>query len=161
MDAATKIDTQNAISFLTNANYGNPAEASRAVDLFMKMTKVAFKCLNLKPEFPIVNKVILIDVLVHLQCDLKRLPDPNEYKVGGYLCFWIKKLKPFRFQSRCRHYTNELMGLSLGHAVVVSPNKRKGKSIPAKVFHNILYDLRYRPVSPSVIANQFHMLYLD
>ena len=156
-------DEQNAINFLTHANYGNPAEAARAIDLFTKMTKVVFDSLKLKPEpnTPIINKVILLDVLIHFQCDLQRLPDPNEYKVGGYLCFWIKKLKPFRFQKRLNHYTNELMALSLGHTIVLSNNKRKAKSLPVKVFNNILYDLRYRPVSPSVIANQFHMLYLE
>ncbi|MFA7243514.1 MAG: hypothetical protein WC091_25690 [Sulfuricellaceae bacterium] len=91
---------------------------------------------------------------------MKEYKDPNEYKVGGYMCFWIKKLKPFRMQERLGHYTNEALALQIGLNIVADAKGSARRVLPMDVYLNLGYDLRYRTVTPSVIANQFHLLYL-
>jgi hypothetical protein len=114
-------------------------------------------------EFPLYHKRILCEVIMKYQDDLKRITlEPNVFKQAGYLTFWIRKLKPFR------HYplfgntlTNEYLGLHFGLSILVTSDhsKRIEKLVGTeRLWDELLYDLRYRPVSGHELSKQFEML---
>lgn len=116
--------------------------------------------LGITPTAPLFNAHLMADVIIHFKEDMKKYKSPNEYKVGGYMCFWIKKLKPFRMQKKLGIFTNEALALQIGLNIVANAKGSASRILPKDVYMNLGYDLRYRTVTPSVIANQFHLLYV-
>lgn len=111
------------------------------------------------PEERFINPYFLLDALVHAQRGLKQFKGPDEFKTGGYLCFWMARIKPFRaFLDNFPFYTNEVMALQIGIAIIEEAQQKK-RQIPYPVLANLLYDLRYGHNSPTGVTNQFQILY--
>ena len=111
------------------------------------------------PSDKFVNPHLLLDAIVHCQKDLKGFKGPDAFKIGGHLAFWISRIKPFRAFTISPLFTNETLGLIIGLVIVGESMGRK--SIPHKIHANLLYDMRYGHVTPSVLANQFQLLYCE
>jgi hypothetical protein len=108
---------------------------------------------------PFINPHLLLDVAVHSQADLKRFNGPDAFKIGGHLCFWIARLKPFRALPRNPLFTNEMCGLFVGLGIVA---ESKGvRHIPFKELSNLFYELRYGHASPIGVSNLLQLLYCD
>lgn len=121
-------------------------------------------------ETPCFNRDILIDALSRYQGDLRKNSDkPNEFKQGGYLTFWIKKLKPFRhfklFDDKQGLLTNEILALAFGVSTVGqhAPLQRILRAIKpdSRVWNELIYDLRYRPMSGHQLTKIFEFAALS
>lgn len=90
--------------------------------------------------------------------DLRGFNDPDAYKIGGHLCFWMAKIKPFRHISHYHLYANESIALQCGLSIVRETCGQK--AIPAAALANLLYDLRYGHSSSVTVSNSFQLLYV-
>src|SRR5260221_12433438 len=104
-----------------------------------------------------INPHLLLDVLVHVQSDLLAFRGPDGFKIGGHLCFWMARLKPFRHMTQYHLYANETIALQVGLGIV--SGKHGHKAIDHKTLSNLLYELRYGHSSPMNVSNQFQLLY--
>ena len=121
----------------------------------------------LVPPEPACDPVVLHDVLLSTQRDLLHIQHhsgsaPSEFKQAGYLAFWIRKLKPFcSCDLFAGTHTNELLGLHFGLAEVAATHPGVyEKVVGTALWHEWLYDLRYRTASGHELAKQFHLLSL-
>ena len=121
----------NIIHVLLHSDLSNQEQREKVFQVVLHLADNALAPHVMKLDTEVVNPVILLDVLTHFQEDLSRIAEPNEFRVGGYLCFWIRKLKPFRRISRFNLFTNEYIGLLIGLAIVCTQNpvKEKGSSL--------------------------------
>ncbi len=150
-------NNQDPLQILLHNDLYNPVKRVECFEIITNQIKVICEYLDIKNiEY---NSYILLDLIVHFQEDMKKYDNPNVYKIAGCLCFWIRKLKPFRKIDKLNFYTNEIFGLLTGSFFVASVHG--SKTIPEDLFHNMLYDLRYGVVSYSVIANQFNLLHVS
>jgi hypothetical protein len=146
-------------------NLSNSVAVRRAIDHIGQLYWATARGIQKKdrrvslPESPYYHPDIL-----RIQMDLKRTTQkPNEYKQGGYLSFWVRKLKPFRhYEIFGGTYTNEFLGLHFGLATVSVAHPGIAKKVlkNQRLWNEWLYDLRYRPVSGHELAKQFEMLAL-
>jgi len=143
---------------IVNENITVPACRKRVMMRFFALSSKCLQDWGVSTPTSIIDAHVSYDVLLHLQKDLRRIGKPDPFKIGGYLCFWVRKLKPFKSIQPLGLFTNETMALSLGLAVVGAV--KDPKNIPRPIWDNMIYDLRYRPVSPSTIVNQFYLLYV-
>jgi len=104
-----------------------------------------------------INPHLLLDVLVHVQKDLNTFDGPDAFKIGGHLCFWMARLKPFRHVTQYHLYANETIALQVGLAIV--RESHGPRSIDHATLANLLYDLRYGHSSPVSVSNHFQLLY--
>lgn len=121
--------------------------------------RVLMENVKFAPKQEFINPYILTDVLVHCQKDLKKFTGPDAFKIGGHICYWLAKLKPFRAITEDTIYANESMALRMGLCVVWEGHGRR--SLDHKIQANMLYNLRYGHNSPITISNQFQLLYCD
>jgi hypothetical protein len=89
--------------------------------------------------------------------------DPNVFKVAGVVCFWIRKLKPFRYVNENRGVNvklviNELIAYLTGYHLVFgycsTPRTRKPK-LTEGYLNDVMSSLRYNSFSPHAIAFLF------
>ena len=86
-------------------------------------------------------------------------------RVGGYLVFWIRKLKPFyltdedyRSNNRTvQRYINELFAIELGFFIIYSAIQTNVK-IAAKSTIRLMKSLRYHSMSPVSVSLIFEHL---
>jgi len=110
---------------------------------------------SFKEDF--INPHLLLDALVHVQKDLSSFRGPDAFKIGGHLCFWMARIKPFRHLSQYHLYANESIALQCGLSIVREIHGHR--SLPFPVISNLLYDLRYGHTTPMTVSNHFQLLY--
>lgn len=89
--------------------------------------------------------------------------DLSPYKLAGILCFWIRKLKPFRVADRVLRNgnVNEALGFLTGLSLVLGQNpKLRSPEIPPSFIHDIIKSFRYNSHSPNSSAFIFESLCL-
>jgi len=118
-----------------------------------------------------VDEVILADVIDKWCEEAKKVEvvlGDNSYvsafRVGGFLTFWIRKLKPFsvtKYKSthiKKQLYINEILAVVIGISLVYGALKSK-KAITDGVFERFLTSLRYSSMSPFSVALIYEYLY--
>jgi len=105
-----------------------------------------------------IDEGIAYDVLVRYCEDRKRLQIMNE-KLDGIettkkmacLAFWIRKLKPLYYVNeadpRIGNYLNEFFGIQLA-IISCETEFARGIVLNEKYFYDLLYQFRYKSVSP-------------
>ncbi|MBF0211460.1 MAG: hypothetical protein HQK68_11325 [Desulfamplus sp.] len=134
----------------------------------------------------IVEQILNIDVVVNLvildECfnrvdiileqsylnDPKQSNELSEFKIGGTVCFWIKKLKPFRVSDdnhTANRLINEILAFLLAYFLIfgyLSIHKKESHipKIKAHYFSDLIRSLRYNSYSPQSLVLLFEGLSL-
>ena len=119
--------------------------------------RVLMENAKFSPDKEFINPYLLTDVLARCKKDLLHFDGPDAFKIGGHICYWMARLKPFRAITGNSVYANETMAIKLGLCIVWEGYGRK--SLNEKVIANLIYDLRYGHASPMAVTNQFQLLY--
>jgi hypothetical protein len=89
----------------------------------------------------------------------------SSFKMGGIICFWLRKLKPFQVldDSAVNRFVNEAIAFYPGYYFVCGCNSKKPKNFtPPKVtatfIHDFIQSLRYNSHSPNSSAFVFESL---
>jgi len=87
---------------------------------------------------------------------------PDLFKQAGYICFWIRKLKPIRV-IRQNDELPEIRGINEKCAIWIGINllyKSYGKfDFPRDFLDEFIYTLRFRAVSPQSVGLIFWVLF--
>lgn len=92
----------------------------------------------------------------------------DSFKMAGLLCFWLRKLKPFRVVSGStgeNKTVNEAIAFLTGIRLVIGYRSKNGKSpkipnLTPSFIHNIILSLRYNSHSPNSTAFIFESMCL-
>jgi len=105
--------------------------------------------LNLSPS-PLVYQEITQRYL----CDISKFTDfpTNAYKKAAYMCFWIRKLKPFHPLSKEQQQANELFAIDCAFAMIEPVHGLRSQTVPIEFLKELIHNLRYRASSPYLIA---------
>ncbi|MBF0103499.1 MAG: hypothetical protein HQK77_21590 [Desulfobacterales bacterium] len=98
-------------------------------------------------------------------CDAET-SEMNEFKLAGVTCFWIRKLKPFRFEGshKIKLFINEMLAFLIGYSFVLgylSSNKQESLHIPKiseRYLTDLIKSLRYNSYSPHCLVQLFEGL---
>lgn len=144
---------------LLNADLRNELHRREIFSTILTPIRIWLDSVKLAPPGRFVNPHLLLDVISHCQRDLNTYRGPDSFKIGGHLGFWIARIKPFRAFDKSPLYTNETLGLLVGLLIV--RESMGSKAIHHKIHANLLYDLRYGTVTPTVLSNQLQLLYSE
>jgi len=125
---------------------------------------------------PIVSIPILDECFIKVEEILERGFDPvkdvNEFKFAGVICFWLRKLKPFRLESKkgtilpVSPYVNEVIALLTAYQFIFgyfSIERKDDKDfhlpkLTPRYFSDLVTSIRYNSYSPHSLVNIFESL---
>jgi hypothetical protein len=93
---------------------------------------------------------------------------PSDYRIAGYLAFWIRKLKPFRLSTYeiniNKNYEmgliiNELVAIQLGFYILYVDEKRRNKQLSGNLLKRTIKSMRYRSLSPHTMALMYEFFF--
>lgn len=124
----------------------------------------------------IIHEVVVTDIHVldecYTRCE-KTLEkefvqeDLSHFKFAGAICFWIRKLKPFKLKNPSTPhstYVNEHLAFSIAYIFLVGALKEKKDYMPpikAAFLADFVTFLRYNSASPHALILMFMALALD
>ena len=125
-----------------------------------------------------INEQILSEIAWRYNRDIKRLmisstlqTGLDAFKQGGYLAFWIRKLKPVVVPQDDEKWIriNEILAFSVGIAMIKSEHPgnivgwgrgKDEKTENARSFiKNLVYHLRFGPASPAMITQTYYSIW--
>lgn len=104
-------------------------------------------------------ELVIEDLIIHYQRDIKKYPGPNLIKQAALITFWIKKLKPISLCETTPQYINELFALCCASTVLGEPYY---STIPitSNRLVDIIHMFRYGFVSPRTLFLLYDLLYI-
>jgi len=102
-----------------------------------------------------VDEIAIAEIIHRINRDEERYSfGTNLCKKGAHLTFWIRRLRPITAitlspQFLWQGYENEILALLVGCDAL---NYRQRMILPKEWFSSMIYNLRYRAVSPHSIA---------
>ena len=84
----------------------------------------------------------------------------SPYKMGGILCFWVRKLKPFSVHRKeeANRFVNETIALYSALYLILGCGKTCPK-LDGPYIHDLIASLRYNSFSPHSTAYLFESLF--
>lgn len=95
---------------------------------------------------------------------------PSDYRIAGYLAFWIRKLKPFSLSSydiniKKRYeiglVINEYIAIQLGLYMLYIDESRKNKKLSSRLLLRTIKTMRYRSLSPHTMSLMYEFFFED
>lgn len=92
--------------------------------------------------------------------------EPNIFKLAGTLCFWFRKLKPFRLVKPVSphpltRFVNETISIITAYDLIfgyLSADNNTPPNISSKYFYDLVVSLRYHSFSPHSLVQIFEGL---
>lgn len=95
---------------------------------------------------------------------------PSDYRIAGYLAFWIRKLKPFSLSSydiniKKRYelglLINEYIAIQIGLYMLYIDDSRQNKKLSPKLLLRTMKTMRYRSLSPHTMSLMYEFFFED
>ena len=93
---------------------------------------------------------------------------PNDYRIAGYLAFWVRKLKPFSLSSygitikkrkKLSLLINELVAIQLGLYILYIDEKRNKHKLSPDLLMRTIKTMRYRSISPHTMGLMYEFFF--
>jgi hypothetical protein len=96
--------------------------------------------------------------------------NPSDYRIAGYLAFWIRKLKPFSLSPhdlikqkryKLQLIINELVAIQLGLFMLYSSEERNDKKLSSSLLYRTITSMRYRSLSPHTMSLMYEFFFVN
>lgn len=98
-----------------------------------------------------ISREVSKEIVTRYERDLGRMEDPSIFHEGGFLTFWIKKLKPIMREKKSQPPLNEYLAILIGIYAITTSGKGSLRWKWSFVCE-LASTLRYEPASPHMIS---------
>lgn len=142
---------------------GKKEDLLRFVELPIKNYESVFHC-TVSINLPVLDECFCrVEESLHKHFKSSEAPDgyePNNFKVGGVICFWLRKLKPLTVPDaeKDNRFVNETVAFLVAYSFAYLYTLEKKIHIPKigePYLHDLLTSFRYNSWSPTSMSFLF------